>query len=230
MDKSYIAGMIDGDGSICIGKCRNGFQLKIEITQCNLDFLNKFNDNFNNNGIIYYDKRDGKYINENARQLRFAGIKGLDILNIQKDYGIIKVPQALIGLEYLDIANKNNMYEKREELYNKNKSMNKDKSSYEKDYSRINEAYIAGLLDAEGNIYYSNKNNKKNYHVKITQKSDPQLILHIKEYLTFGQISPSEPYRIRFASKKNIINLWNLIKDYLIVKKEKYNNLINELS
>lgn len=229
MDNSYLAGFIDGDGCICIGKCRKGFQFKVELTQCNQEFLNKINDYFNNIGIIYKDNRKDKYINEQAQQLRICGIKSIPLLNIQKEYGIIKAPQAEIGLEYLEMNREKNMNEERHKLYLKVKSMNADKSSYDKDYSKINNAYIAGLLDAEGNIYYIAEP-KKRYYVKITQKSDQQLIANIKKYLTFGQISPSEPYRIRFGSKKDIIKLWDLINDYLIIKKNKYQELINNIS
>jgi len=106
--------------------------------------------------------------------------------------------------------------------------MNKDKNSYEKDYSKINDAYIAGLLDAEGNIYYS-KTNKVRYYVKITQKCDPVLVNHIKTYLGYGQISPSEIFRIRFSSRQTVKDLWDRIKRHLIIKKDKYVDLLQKL-
>jgi hypothetical protein len=108
------------------------------------------------------------------------------------------------------------------------KSMNADKSSYEKDYSKVNFAYIAGLLDAEGNVYINTQKRSKSY-VKITQKCDPMLIRTIQQCLGFGSIPPSEDYRIRFSKKNDILKLWDLLKGHLIVKKAKFEQLVQLL-
>jgi hypothetical protein len=228
MDNSYLAGFIDGDGSICIGKCKGGFQLKLEITQCNRMMLTMLNKQFTDIGKLYCDNRDEKYTKESAIQLRFCGKNASKLLDIARTYAIVKAPQALLAIEYLTNINKPGMYDIREDFYNRMKSMNKDKNSYEKDYSKINDAYIAGLLDAEGNIYY-NKTDKVRYYVKITQKCDPTLINHIRTYLGYGQISASELYRIRFSSRQTVKDLWDRIKGHIIIKQEAYAELLNKL-
>jgi hypothetical protein len=82
MDKSYIAGMYDGDGSIVVGKVVGGYQLKVELTQCNLEFLKSVNEEFSGIGKIYMDKRVEKYRNECAGSLRFTGVKATPLLDL----------------------------------------------------------------------------------------------------------------------------------------------------
>lgn len=224
--KSYIAGFIDGDGTICIGKCNTGFQLKLEITQCNENFLNNFNTLFEN-GKMYKDNRKDKYLTESAFQLRFCGINSKPLLLLMKDYGIIKSKQAEMALEFLLIANKVGKTEEKQEMYTKMKQMNKDKSSYDKPYERLNTAYIAGLFDAEGNVYFNEDLKKKRHYVKITQKSDPTLISRIQIYLQYGKISKSEPYRIRFFSKIDTNRFYEAVKDYSTIKIIKLKELID---
>ena len=226
MDKSYIAGMYDGDGSIIVGKLVGGYQLKVELTQCNLEFLKSINEEFSGIGKIYMDKRVEKYRNECAGSLRFTGVKAISLLNLMEEYAIIKAPQAKIALEFLELGSVSNP-ELRAEYHKIMGGMSKDKLSYVKDYSKVNNAYIAGLLDAEGNIYCRNIPGQKiRYYVKITQKSEPGVIAAIKEFLGYGHIYPCEPYRIRFENKKDIKAMWIATEQYLTIKKTAYKNLI----
>lgn len=89
MNKSYIAGFCDGDGSICIGKCNDGFLLKVEFTQCNKEYLDKINEYFENKGKLYIDKRK-KYNHEQAYQLRYCGAKAKPILEIMAEHAVLE--------------------------------------------------------------------------------------------------------------------------------------------
>lgn len=217
MDESYVAGFCDGDGSICIGKCRDGFQFKVEFTQCSSAFLKKMNATLGSVGKMYEDARHDKYTKETATQLRLCGLATIPLLHVMSCHAIIKAPQACLGMRYLELARQPGLYEVREEMWHQMKAMNKDKSSYDKDYSRINAAYIAGLFDAEGNVYLSA--NGKKYYVKITQKCDAMLIKRIQAFLGFGHISASEPYRLRFHNKNDIHLFWEYTRPYLNTKK-----------
>lgn len=225
MNPSYIAGFCDGDGSICIGKCNTGFQLKVEFTQCNKMFIEALNGHFDNIGKLYVDSRK-KYVNEQAYSLRFCGHKAKSVLQLVADYGVIKAPQAKLAIEFLDLVNKPNLRDKKEEYCQRIKSMNDDKLSYEKDYTKVNDAYIAGLFDAEGNVYISEPTPKFRYYVKITQKSDAVVVDKIQKYLQFGNISASEPYRIRFMSKANVNKFHNVVQEYCLIKLEKLQELV----
>lgn len=229
MDKSYIAGFCDGDGSICIGKCNDGFLLKVEFTQCNKDYLDKINEYFENKGKLYIDKRK-KYNHEQAYQLRYCGAKAKPILEIMAEHAVLKAPQAKIALEFLSLVNKPNKHQEKESYRQRVKAMNKDKTSYEKDYTKINNAYIAGLFDAEGNVYISDENvSKFKYYVKITQKSDHILVKHIQKHLGFGNITPSENYRIRFYNKENVTKFLDVVRQYSIIKLAKLQLLVDKL-
>ena len=87
--------------------------------------------------------------------------------------------------------------------------------------------YIAGLFDAEGNVYNEIIKGKHRYYVKITQKCDPVLISNIQTYLGFGKIAPSEPYRIVFHSRNDIISFWKIVQPYVWIKKDKFIALLN---
>lgn len=223
---SYIAGFCDGDGSICIGKCNSGYQLKLEFTQCNKNFLELLNSYFDNIGKIYKDNREHKYKTECAHQLRFCGHNSTELLLIMKNYGIVKAEQASLALEFLELINKHNKTEEKEQLCLKMKELNKDKSSYIKSYDNISDAYIAGLFDAEGNVYIKEEPKFKHY-IQITQKCDPVLISKIKTYLSYGNIYKSEPFRLRFYSKLHTNNFYNIVKDFSLIKLEKLEYLVN---
>jgi LAGLIDADG-like domain len=211
MDPSYIAGLFDGDGTIMISQIPNGFQLKVELTQCNKKFLEDINVGFANTGKLYEDKREHKYLNENAWKLRFVGEATTSILNIMKSYSIIKYKQAELGIKYLEYQGQLNKYNERQAMYNDMKELNKHKS-YIKPYDRINNAYISGLFDAEGNVYLK-ETGKLKYYVKITQMCDAELITRIQSYLGYGKISKSEPYRLRFFSKNDIFAFHSVIEN-----------------
>lgn len=126
--------------------------------------------------------------------------------------------------------NKPNKHQEKEAYRQRVKAMNKDKTSYEKDYTKINNAYIAGLFDAEGNVYISDDNAPKfNYYVKITQKSDHVLVQNIQKHLGFGNITPSEIYRIRFYSKENVTKFLDVVRQYSIIKLAKLQLLVELL-
>jgi hypothetical protein len=227
MDKSYIAGMFDGDGSILIAKIPLGFQLKVELSQCDKSYLEGINQHFDNTGSLYEDTRSDKYVGENCWKLRFTGEACTHVLDLMKHYSIIKYKQAELALEYLQLQHKQGMYEERESIYQKMKNFNKFKL-YTKPYERLNNAYISGLFDAEGNVYIGD-GNKFKYYVKITQKCDEELISKMKDYLGFGRISPSEKYRLRFFSKADIFAFHSVVEDTNKIKIFKLLELMQKL-
>ena len=229
MNINYVAGFFDGDGSICIGKCRGGFQLKAEITQCKESFIHDLLNEYG--GKVYVDARKHKYNDEQAFTLRLCGNDAMLLLQLLQSSAVIKAQQASLAIEYLTHYGIKKLYDTRQVFYDRMKQMNNDKSSYEKLYLNICDAYIAGIFDAEGNVYYkTNNSGKKKYYVKITQKCDPNLCIKIQEYLGFGNIPPSEPYRLKFESKENIKNFWIRVKPFIRVKYNDYIELLNFLN
>jgi hypothetical protein len=216
MDVSYLAGLFDGDGSIFIAKVVTGYQIKVELSQCNFDFIKKVNNSLNNKGKIYEDKRHDKYTLETNWKLRFFGDAASEILHIMNQHAIIKQPQAALGIQYLLLQNKQNKNTERETIYIAMKALNANKT-YTKPFDRVNNAYISGLFDAEGNVYINQNNNNK-FYVKITQRTDIQLLIKIQDFLGYGKISKSEPDRLRFYSKADVFAFYSVIEDTSHIK------------
>lgn len=228
-DKSYLAGLYDGDGSINMSKVgpegKQGYITKVELSQNNEDLLNEINSFFDDKGKVYEDKRHEKYTNSTNYCLRFCGKDALDILLIIEEFGVIKSPQATLALRCIEINKKHNMIIERDELMNKIKNMNSDKNVYEKPYQNINDAYISGIFDAEGNVYFTmSKDGKKKSYIKITQTGCPEVLTKIASYLGYG--STSEVGRWRIYSKAHYIDFYNRIKNTNIMKIEKTKKLL----
>jgi len=226
---SYIAGFIDGDGTIFIRKIKDGYQSGISITQSRTNILqilqyhfggtiikpsNIISENiFNEDG--YYDKNNKR--NSYALTIRSNEYKYL--LNYIYDKIILKEEQinALINFQK----------EEKEKWCNICLNINKTKKLDNYDYSKLNIEYIQGLFDAEGHIYISYQkdlNNKIKFsngiYMKITQKNHPEIIKEIQKFLGFGKCSDYIYYVDNFS---DCLKLIKLIKNGLIVK---YNQII----
>jgi len=229
-DKSYIAGLYDGDGSINMSKVgpvgKQGYLMKVELSQNNEDLLIKINSFFNEQGKVYEDKRRDKYTSSTNYCLRFCGKDAFDVLLIIEEFGVIKSPQATLALRCIELNNKQNVSVEKEELMNQIKSMNRDKTVYEKPYQNINNAYISGLFDAEGNVYFTtNKDGKKKSYIKITQTGCPEVLKKIASYLSYG--STVDVCRWTIYSKEHYNHFYNCIKDTNIMKLEKTKKLLD---
>lgn len=190
MDPRYIAGVIDGDGSINMSMVgplgKQGYLLKVEITQCDIKYLECMNAALGGQGKLYTDVRNVKYKHEAAHTLRFCGKKGKEVLKIVANHGIMKVAQAKLALEFLEIPRMGHKQEK-EACRLKMRELNADKS-YPKKFERLNDAYIAGIYDAEGDVRCESKDGKVRRRVRITQQSDPQLASKLVEYFGYGTV------------------------------------------
>jgi len=231
---SYIAGFIDGDGTIFIRKIKDGYQSGISLTQSRTNILqilqyhfggtivepniinieNKFNDDG------YYDKCNKR----NSYSLFIRSNEYKYLLKYIFDKIILKKDQINLLVDFEKLVNKVNCEEK-EELCNKCLEFNKiKKNNYE--YSNLNIEYIQGIFDAEGHIYVSYKkiNNQIKFsngvYMKITQKNHPEIIKEIHKFLGFGKTSDYIYYVDTF---EDCLKLVKLIKDGLIVK---YNQII----
>ena len=204
---------------------KQGYLTKVELSQNNEGLLTEINSFFNDKGKVYKDKRHEKYTNSTNYRLVFHGKHALDILLIIEEFAVIKSPQATLALRCIDINKKHNMILERDELMNKIKNMNRDKTVYDKSYQNINDAYISGLFDAEGNVYFTvSKVGKKKSYIKITQTGCPEVLTKIASYLGYG--STSETGRWRIYSKAHYIDFYNRIKDTNIMKIEKTKELL----
>lgn len=227
MNPSYIAGFIDGDGSIFISKSNEGPKLMFEITQCHMVVLKAIQLFFDGKGKIYVDQRENKYNGEAAAKLRFYCKDAIKPLMLMRDFAVIKYKQAETAFRYFDVATD------KEELRLEMKQLNEDKQSYPAKLDRINDAYIGGIFDAEGNVYcnYEKGVTKKfKYYVKITQKDVPSVASAIQSYLGYGQVYKNEAFRIRFESQAVIEKFYQVVKPHMIVKTNDFDKLRSAFS
>lgn len=102
MDKHYLAGFFDGEGSISLIKNKEksgkvGFQLVIHLSNTNLKILEKYKELFG--GSIYITKR----LTERHKQAYYWTARSktaLMFLEKIKPYLFIKKRQAILGIEF----------------------------------------------------------------------------------------------------------------------------------
>lgn len=245
LDPSYLAGFIDGDGSIYV--CDN-LSLQITITQCEYNVLLIINNHFNNIGNIYsYDKKNNKILTDvddddqlpkddiekinkkfgqrNIYNLRFTGLCCKPVLEYIKDFIVIKHKQCKYALEYTSYIRKKRT-DKKIETKDIIKSLNNNTTKQLK-CNRINETYICGLFDAEGCVRADGYNTLKSYNgsIKISQLKYPDVLHCVNDYLdNIGRIKKDkingverESYFIAQYSRMRQFLLKN--SKYLIVKR-----------
>lgn len=220
IDPAYIAGMVDGDGSINVSKVgaadKQGYLLKVELSQCNEAYIHELNAFFGNTGKVYGDARTDKYTKETNFALRFCGIAAKPVLEIIAAHGIIKSAQAELALYFLRLPRKNSATEK-EAVRLRMKELNHDKAAYEKQWDRMSAAYIAGLFDAEGHVHDSTDDNgKRRTYVKITQKSDTRVLDRIRDFYGMGRVTDGCCWKI--YSRADIAAFRESVRSYLMLK------------
>ena len=227
VEEKYLCGLLDGDGSIYISRLRDGFSLRVNLTQKNLiieNFCRKYFKFKIRDERLDDPNRPDDYI---CFQYIIHGKECKEILEIMKKYSIIKYPQTLLALEFIDLINEQGLSDKREELCIKLQELNKYGSEHLKivnKYKRfelLSDVYIAGFFDAEGTATYFEKDNS--FYVQIVQKNLIDIISQIKKYFGFGRIS--ETYRYRIEDQINYIEFYKKIYKYVIIKEEDLDNL-----
>ena len=95
----YLAGIIDGEGTIGIIKNKLSFYLIVEIGNTDKVLIDWLEDNFG--GAVCLDKRSNKNPNHKDLYLwRRINKKALSLLEEVVEYLLLKKPQAKIGIEF----------------------------------------------------------------------------------------------------------------------------------
>jgi len=203
---SYIAGFIDGDGTIFIRKIKDGYQSGISITQSRTNILQILQYHYGgtivapckiiSENIINKDGYYDKYNKRNSYALIIRSNEYKYLLHYIIDKIILKKDQIDALLSFEKIVNKIDYKEEKETLCNMCLNLNKSKDLFNYDYSQLNIEYIQGIFDAEGHIFVSYKKDdvnqikfSKGVYMKITQKNHPQIIKEIYNFLGFGKTS-----------------------------------------
>lgn len=210
----WLAGFIDGDGSICMCNQNGGTSLQVSISQSYLPILKKIQ--------TYYPlgKLYGPRLEKGCKPqywLRFCGIKSEKLLLDIKAHIIIKQELCENAIEYLEYIKKSNETPRKQELITIISGLTKSHNENTKDYSRLCAQYISGLFDAEGNIQISKpKNNKSaNTRLKLTQKNDIVLLDKLAKRYNNGSMSN---FAWNIFNSKTYLRFINDIKPFSKVK------------
>lgn len=228
---SYMSGFIDGDGCVFIRKIGNGYQSGISISQSVTNILQVIRYHFggsitsnskrncNIENILNDDNSYHKYNKRNEYNLLIRSNEYDLLLDYIRHFIIIKKEQLECLYEFNKYVNRPNFNDEKEKLYLKCSELNKNNIRENYDLSKINNAYIQGLFDAEGCVYISKELN--DYYISISQKNHPLILESIKQYLNMGKIEEQKKFII--YNKTDCLKFISLVKNGLIVK---YNQII----
>lgn len=222
VSKSYLAGIMDGDGSFVISKNGKSYSLKIEFSQCNEALDEALKEYFPKK---YKDKRSDKYLSGACYQYRVCGVKCEQLLTSLFSRSVIKFPQVLLASEYIKTMGRKSSPEQKKYFYDTMRSLNNDKS-YKKNYNRINIEYIAGFFDAEGCVH----NSEHTHYLQFVQKCDPSVLNHIIKIIGFGRIKKDENFRMRIYKQSEIIEFNKIVGPHLIIKKKQLQTLVDSFN
>ena len=95
----YLAGIIDGEGTIGIIKNKVSFYLVVEIGNTDKILIDWLEDNFG--GAVCLDKRSNKNSKHKDLHLWYCtNKKALSLLEEVEEYLLLKKPQAKLGIEF----------------------------------------------------------------------------------------------------------------------------------
>lgn len=217
LNLKWFAGFLDGDGSINVVDKK---YVRIEIGQCNPFPLFEIESFFGGNLTV----KDNSGIN--SRKIFNWSINCSNVervVNSISKYVILESAHVKKSIDYFKAEDNDT----RSKIATEIKSLSK---SYDTgNYDRINDEWIAGFFDAEGEVSLTNHNDGKNskYSICITQKSCLQLLHDIKKYLGYGSVGNS---RLCIYSKDNIIDFITKIMPYVIGKKFQAQALLDFLN
>lgn len=223
LSPEYIAGFIDGDGTIAMGKTRYSVELYVSIGQCDPRPLLLIQKMFG--GYLRVDLNE----ENNKRPLFRIKLKDTEcqqILTYVRNTLILKEKRCNLALEYIDFMSKdqtnNSSFEKsRLEYYDKMVSLQSDFIPVNDFHYRekMNLTYIAGFFDAEGCLMAKVKSEKyMDVSMTITQTSNIEILHTIRTFLGFGTVNESGRWVV--YSKKDIGKFLEPIMDYIIVKRD----------
>jgi len=213
---SYIAAFIDGDGSISITRCNDGFNPRITISQCRTNILSILMHHFG--GFVKFCHPE----TETRRALYFYVNRGETLhflANYIKDHILIKSEQINALVDFLPFLNKTKCIEEKNRLCDIAMNANKNKPIMSITSEQINDFYLAGFFDAEGCIQIGCKDGKysKSITIKITQRNNPNILVAFRDYLGYGKIETD--IWIIYGNNDGIIhNFVSRIIDKTIVK------------
>lgn len=213
-NSEYICGFLDGDATIYIRKLKNGYQSGISISQSRTNILRIIAYHFGGN--IYCSKKSDKSTHRNEFIYRISPPEIERFMTHIYNKCVIKHRQLELLKEFCQYRYDTELNDKKEELYSECYDLNNKSPTRIYKLENITNDYIGGIFDAEGCIYVS-KDKPSKFYISITQKSHPEILLHIKEKIGYGSIT-DDGSKIRIYNKPHILAFFALIEHNCIVK------------
>jgi hypothetical protein len=224
INSEYLGGFFDADGSIYISKN----VLFVIFSQAVLNILLLIQKQYG--GTIFKKlKRHEKKRDEYT--LRIVGLECKKILEELVKYSILKTDKVRKGLEYINYINKYSSSEKDEIISFIRNNKKHDNNIY---FNRINWKYISGMFDGDGYVGLNYRELECNFvrpKFTIAQKYTPNFLNALKNFMNIecnNKIGRSK-YEITANRKEILILIYEKIKNYIIVKKFQYENMIKIL-
>lgn len=212
LNKSYIAGMIDGDGTISVKGQKYEVTLYVSINQCDPRPLFALQHMYG--GEIEFKKTR----KENTRDQYSYRIKNTYCLNILRDilpFLILKRTRAQHALQFIENLSKGLDNNKTFEMLSK---LNKEKIVDNTYFENISYEYISGLFDAEGSVAASKKTTGYiSPAVTLTQKCSQEIL---KKLCVFTNLMTVSGPRVCIYNYQDCATFLQNILPYLIVKQE----------
>lgn len=209
---AYVAGFIDGDGTITArGNSDGHVLLTVEISQCVPEPLQRIQRMYG--GAIRKVSARG-----NVRTLYILTIAGKYCERLLDDvapHAKIEQERAAIGAKMVRAyheANDDLMKALFDEMMQASKS-----NAASRNYDNITDEYVAGLFDAEGSVCGRLKQRSVRWACTIAQKNDPCLLQAVAAFLGYGTV---DDVRLAIYKKQHLVNFCRRIQPFLIVKKK----------
>lgn len=225
LDPSYLAGFMDGDGYYVMTESNGYVRYGIYIGQCRTNILQIIHYHFYGqvrqpDTLVRMNQDENLfYCKDNIREIYSIKINSYYskyMAEYMAPYVIFKKNQIQCILEAIDTKGESKK-EKLVDLKNKCQEYNQRLTDVEYDFSKMNDAYIAGLYDAEGCItMIHNGIMEYRFKIGICQKNHPIVLTKLVEYFGYGLV---DKYCFIINTKAHIQNFLERMMPYLIVKK-----------
>lgn len=219
LTEKYIAGMIDGDGTITITRDTHGRasgyngNIILSLDQCDPSVI-----------LLLYTKYGGTYelkqvgSKQNSRNRHrwvMSGPRAIQMIDAIFPHLILKKKRADLAKRYWELKNSNETtHAEIDAIFKENKKLQElDQLSFEEqDHSKLNDEYIAGLFDAEGcvDVY------PHSFALTLVQKMRPEILHAIVKYYQMGYVYDNIYWRIGTMSDIRVIG--NKMLPIVIVK------------
>lgn len=231
LNYKYLGGLIDGDGTICIGKAKDGYCLQVLFAQTNIEIMYVLQSMYG--GRVYKRMKKKNESDKREYKFRVCGNEARKILTDLENGSILKLKQVKLAIEYLELINKPDIVVDKESYYKKIQELNlsKNKENIHLPYDSFTDEYMTGLFDSEGCICVTGTS-YGTVSVGIAQKSNVLILNKFKERYGYGRIYENKSKNIKptqwiVSDRESINKLLKILIHYSFIKSKQVESALN---